>query len=187
MEKKICWYRVLKNISYILFPILLTILIILIFCLTYPLERKAIKNGVNYFETNTFAENYMMEIFSVLNYINTLERDKEYNYYYIHTEEVDNNSTVKEINYDTQYYENNVQWLVIDNDTKKAYTNLQYSIETSSIEKIQNIIMQNEKYWNYQEGNIETNVEKLSEENIEYIESGLRQDSLSVLENNRRN
>ena len=46
--------------------------------------------------------------------------------------------------------------------------------------------MQNEKYWNYQEGNIETSVEKLSEENIEYIESGLRQDSLSVIENNRR-
>lgn len=186
MEKKICWYRVLKNISYILFPILLTILIILIFCLTYPLERNAIKNGTNYFETNTFAENYAMEIFSVLNSINVLESNREYGYYYVHTEEVNNDSTVEEINYDTQYYENNVQWLVIDNDTKKAYTNLQYSIETSSIEKIQNIIMQNEKYWNYQEGNIETSVEKLSEENIEYIESGLRQDSLSVIENNRR-
>ena len=60
MNKKICWPRVLKNISYVLFPIFLTILVLLIVCLSYPLERHAIKEGLDYYETNTFAENYAL-------------------------------------------------------------------------------------------------------------------------------
>ena len=39
MKKKICVPRVLKNVSYVLFPIFITILCILIIGLTYPIEK----------------------------------------------------------------------------------------------------------------------------------------------------
>ena len=189
VNKKICWYRVLKNISYILEPILIALLIALIFCLTYPLERKSIKNGIDYFDTNTFAENYAIEIFSALNSINVLESNidnESYIDYNIYTEYIKNNSGVESINYYLEYYKNNIQWLVIDNDTKKAYTNLEYSIDTSTIEKIQDTIMQNEEYWNYQNGVIDTSIEKLGENNIEYIEGILKDDALENLDGYRR-
>ena len=79
MNKKICWPRVLKNISYVLFPIFLTILVLLIVCLSYPLERHAIKEGLDYYETNTFAENYALEIFSSLNAVTFLKDNSENN------------------------------------------------------------------------------------------------------------
>ena len=183
-ERKICWARVLKNISYVLFPIFFTILVLLIVCLSYPLERNAIKKGLSYFETNTFAEDYAMEIFSGISAINILKDDNQqniYTFYYVQTEQLENSNEANELNYYSEYKGNNVIWLIIDNKTKKAYTNLSYSIETSSIENIKNTIMQNQKHWNYHNGNIETTVSKLNNDNIEYIESGLRKESIEII------
>ena len=187
MNKKICWPRVLKNISYVLFPIFLTILVLLIVCLSYPLERHAIKEGLDYYETNTFAENYALEIFSSLNAVTFLKDNNDgdiFSYEYIQTEGLENDDEANELNYYYEYYGNNVIWLIIDNNTKKAYTNLEYSLETSSIQNIKDTIMQNQRYWNYENGIIETTVDKLNNDNIEYIESGLRQESFETIESN---
>ena len=187
MKKKICWPRVLKNISYVLFPIFLTILVLLIVCLSYPLERHAIKEGLDYYETNTFAENYALEIFSSLNAVTFLKDNSNedlFSYEYIQTEGLEDNDEANELNYYYEYYGNNVIWLIIDNNTKKAYTNLDYSLETSSLQNIKDTIMQNQRYWNYENGIIETTVDKLNNNNIEYIESGLRQESFETIESN---
>lgn len=187
MNKKICWPRVLKNISYVLFPIFLTILVLLIVCLSYPLERHAIKEGLDYYETNTFAENYALEIFSSLNAVTFLKDNNDgdiFSYEYIQTERLENDDEANELNYYYEYYGNNVIWLIIDNNTKKAYTNLEYSLETSSIQNIKDTIMQNQRYWNSENGIIETTVNKLNNDNIEYIESGLRQESFETIESN---
>ena len=187
MNKKICWPRVLKNISYVLFPIFLTILVLLIVCLSYPLERHAIKEGLDYYETNTFAENYALEIFSSLNAVTFLKDNSNedlFSYEYIQTEGLEDNDEANELNYYYEYYGNNVIWLIIDNNTKKAYTNLEYSLETSNLQNVKDTIMQNQRYWNYQDGVIETTVDKLNNDNIEYIESGLRQESFETIEGN---
>lgn len=170
MKKRICVPRVLKNISYVLFPIFITILCILILGLTYPVE----KNNQSYFATNRFAEEYAYEIFNAVDAINYLKNDKTsniYSYYYVDTEQLDNNSATTEINYYYEYNGNNVKWLIIDNNTKKAYTNLDYSIQTSNIENIKNTIMQNKTNWNYENEEISTTVNKLS--NSEYIKKGI--------------
>ena len=156
MEKKICMPRVLKNIAYVLFPIFATILVLLIFCLSYPLERESIKAGVDFYDTNTFAEDYANEIFGSLTTVDVLKDNYQtdaYSYYYSHTETVENNDEVKSINYYTDYYGSNVMWLVIDNDTKMAYTNFSYSLDTSTLENIKNKIMANSENWIYQNGN----------------------------------
>ena len=186
MEKKICIPRVLKNIAYVLFPIFATILVLLIFCLSYPLERESIKAGVDFYDTNTFAEDYANEIFGSLTTVDALKDNYQtdaYSYYYSHTETVENNDEVKSINYYTDYYGSNVMWLIIDNDTKMAYTNFSYSLDTSTLENIKNKIMANSENWKYQDGNIETTIDKLSNENIEYIDSTLNQEGIETIGN----
>ena len=186
VNKKICWARVLKNIAYVLFPILLIILVLLIICLSFPLERHAIKNGLAYYDTNTFAENYAIEIFNSLNAVAYFKDNTQgdiYSYEYIQTESIQNDDEVNELNYYYEYTGNNVVWLIIDKNTKKAYTNLEYSLGTSSLQNIKETIMQNQKYWNYENGIIDTSVSKLNNNNIEYIESGLKQESIETIEN----
>ena len=186
MEKKICIPRVLKNIAYVLFPIFATILVLLIFCLSYPLERESIKAGVDFYDTNTFAEDYAKEIFGSLTTVDVLKDNYQtdaYSYYYSHTETVENNDEVKSINYYTDYNGSNVVWLVLDNDTKIAYTNLNYSLDTSTIDNIKNKIMGNSQNWKYHDGSIQTTIEKLSNENIEYIDSTLNQEDIEMLGN----
>ena len=186
MEKrKICWARVFKNISYIIFPIILLVLLLLVFYLTYPLEKDAIKAKVDYYDTNTFAEKYAMNIFGSISSVGVLKDDKQsnsYNNYYVHTENIKGNDLVKEINYYSQYNTTNVIWLIIDNNTKIAYTNLEYSIDTSNIEAIITKIMKNKENWKYENGKIETTVSKLSEENIDYIDSGLNSENINGVE-----
>ena len=190
MERKICIPRILKNIAYILFPIFATILILLIFCLSYPLERESIKADIGFYDTNTFAEDYAYEIFGSLTTVDVLKQNLQidtYRYYYTHTETVENNDEVKNINYYSNYYGSNVLWLIIDNDTKEAYTNLEYSLDTSNLENIKKKIMSNQENWKYQNGNIETTIDKLSNENIEYIKSGLNQDKIDIIDNAEQN
>ena len=185
-KKKICWARVLKNISYIMFPILISILFLIVFSLSYPLEKEAIKAKKDYYETNTFAENYARKIFeslSTVTYLKQNENTNAHSYYYVQTETIENNETVKSINYYTDYIGSNVLWLIIDNDTKKAYTNLDYSIDTSTIENIISKIMKNNYNWKYENEEIQTTVAKLSNENIEYIDSGLTKNSLEMIGN----
>ena len=182
MEKKVCVPRVLKNTAYVLFPIFLTMLILLIFFLTYPLERKSVEERVNYFETTTFAEDYSREIFSAITAINNIKESngyESYGLYYIREENINGNNNIEKINYYSEYYKTNVVWLIIDNKTKTAYTNLDYSIDTSNIENIQNKIQENATYWTYEDGNIDTSVNKLSSEYIEYIENGFDVENLS--------
>ena len=182
MEKKVCVTRVLKNTAYVLFPIFLTMLILLIFFLTYPLERKSVEERVNYFETTTFAEDYSREIFSAITAINNIKESngyESYGLYYIREENINGNNNIEKINYYSEYYKTNVVWLIIDNKTKTAYTNLDYSIDTSNIENIQNKIQENATYWTYEDGNIDTSVNKLSSEYIEYIENGFDVENLS--------
>ena len=141
---------------------------------------------MEFYDTNTFAEDYANEIFGSLTTVDVLKDNYQtdaYSYYYSHTETVENNDEVKSINYYTDYYGSNVMWLIIDNDTKMAYTNFSYSLDTSTLENIKNKIMANSENWIYQNGNIETTIDKLSNENIEYINSGLDQDGIETIGN----
>ena len=190
MKKKFCVPRMLKNIAYVLFPVLLIILLLLVICLTYPLEKSAIKQGLNYFETNTFAEDYANEILSGLYAADNLKEDSfhsAYGYYINNVESIEGNGEIKEITYCSAYSESNVIWLIIDNKTKMAYTNLKYSLETSNLNGIKNKIAQNQKYWNYENNKINTNIKKLNNENISYINSSFDQNESEISDQDNKN
>lgn len=173
-KKKICWARVLKNISYVLFPFLVAGLIFIIFCMTYPLEREAIKAGKDYFETDRFASSYASEAYYAFYHVKDAEEEGiEHSYYYMQTENVTNDKNVKKINYFYDDRPSNILWLVINNEKKEAYTNLDYNMNSGTLEGIENQIKQNKIYWQIKNGKVETSVEKLKSENLKYLQSGL--------------
>ena len=130
-NSKICWPRVLKNIVYVVAPIILAILILMIVCLSYPMERETINNRENFLNTRVFAEQYATEIISAFSSVKNFQQD---NYstvrhdIYITEENVTGNDQVNKIYYFYDYYGSNVKWLIIDKENKEAFTNIDYAI-----------------------------------------------------------
>ena len=101
-NSKICWPRVLKNIVYVATPIIMTILIFMIICLSYPMEREAVNNRENFLNTKVFAEQYATEIISAFSSVKNFQEDDysmtSYNTY-VTEENVDENNQVNKIYY----------------------------------------------------------------------------------------
>ena len=177
-NNKICIPRVLKNISYVIAPIILAILIILIVCLANPIEREAINNNKNYYETTLFAEHYTTEIISAFSTVKNLQgfdyTSSRHNVY-ITEEPVEGNKQVKKIYYFSERYGNNIKWLIIDKKNKEAFTNIDYSIETSTLEDVQKQIIEKGQYWNYDNENVNTTINKLK--HVNYVDSRLKENS----------
>ena len=177
-NNKICIPRLLKNISYVIAPIILAILIILIVCLAYPIEREAINNNKNYYETTLFAERYTTEIISAFS---TVKNFQGFDYtssrhdVYITEEPVEGNKQVKKIYYFSERYGNNIKWLIIDKKNKEAFTNIDYSIESSTFEEVQKQIIERGQYWNYDNENVNTTINKLK--HVNYVDSRLKENS----------
>ena len=177
-NNKICWPRVLKNCAYVVAPIIVAILIFVIVCLSYPIEREAINKRESFFDTNTFAENYATEIISGFS---TVKNFQISNYslidfdYYVTEEQVEGNDQVEKIYYFSGYDENNVKWLIIDKQTKEAFTNFEYSLGSSTIEEIQEQINSKGMYWNYNDSKVDTSINKLR--NVNYVDSRLEENS----------
>ena len=177
-NNKICIPRLLKNISYVIAPIILAILIILIICLAYPIEREAINNNKNYYETTLFAERYTTEIISAFS---TVKNFQGFDYtssrhdVYITEEPVEGNKQIKKIYYFSERYGNNIKWLIIDKKNKEAFTNIDYSIESSTFEEVQKQIIEKGQYWNYDNENVNTTINKLK--HVNYVDSRLKENS----------
>ena len=177
-NSKICWPRVLKNIVYIIGPIILAILILMIVCLSYPMEREAINNRENFLNTRVFAEQYATEIISAFSSVKNFQLD-DYSTVrhdmYITEESVTGNDQVNKIYYFYDYYGSNVKWLIIDKETKEAFTNIDYAIGSTTLDEVKNQISSKEIYWNCDNSNIDTSINKLK--NVNYVDSRLEENS----------
>ena len=144
-------------------PIVSVILLFSVFYSVYLLENQDSLQKENFYETDTFRSNYMSNVYSS---INRTQKDTRYSSYLLGNEE------------DEQiYYENNsyptsdfIKYLIIDTETNIAYTNLEVASNTNSIEKIKEEIVNNgEVYWNYEQGEIGSNMDELKTINYSYI------------------
>ena len=72
------------------------------------------------------------------------------------------------VNYLTTYEYKNFKYLIIDNKNSVAYTNVEHTMFTDSIEEIKERLAKNSIYWNYENGNVNTSIEKLKLEEIRY-------------------
>lgn len=177
-KKRICWIRVLKNISYCIAPILVIFLILCIISVVYVYRTAEVRENIDYFSTDSFAEQYANSLYNQLTNIkyekeNSLnkeeQQEQDYDYYleyYLRTNDVEGKE--EKIAYRFNYARNNFIYLCIDKETGIAYTNVDSSLKNSTIIGIKNTISENDQKWYYENGKITTSIEPLEQEYIQY-------------------
>ena len=168
-----------KIIGYILIPIFILISIFSALSLYYRSENQQVQEANNFFETDNFMYMYSA---SIINNFSTnanslLVEDEDGDSYYSsnrygiyddYQENVQIGNKKGRVNYLTTYEYKNFKYLIIDNKNSVAYTNVEHTMFTDSIEEIKERLAKNSIYWNYEKGNVNTSIEKLKLEEIRY-------------------
>ena len=178
MKSKVCLPRILKNVSYVIAPIIVIMLLIIVVCVFSPIEREAIRERVSFAQTKEFAEQYAAEILSAFSTIKNYQAMEYYSPsydWYVAVENVKDNEQIEKIYYFDNYSENNVKWLIIDKKTKEAFTNIEYGIDSTTFEEVKNKVDTKNIFWNFNDSNVETSINKLK--NINYMDNRLEERS----------
>ena len=178
MKSKVCLPRILKNVSYVIAPIIVIMLLIIVVCVFSPIEREAIRERVSFAQTREFAEQYAAEILSAFSTIKNYQAMQYYSPsydWYVAVENVKDNEQIEKIYYFDNYSENNVKWLIIDKKTKEAFTNIEYGIDSTTFEEVKNKVDTKNIFWNFNDSNVETSINKLK--NINYMDNRLEERS----------
>lgn len=170
MEKVPNKYALLiRIICYILIPICMLAILQSTISILYFAEQKGNKVVNNYYETQQFLDLYKQSIY---NNVEACYKSSEPSGYEV---DISNLYEVTEANtqngniYYKTYLENkNFKFLIIDNKTNKAFTNLEQTTKTDTIEKLEKELSTYSYYWNYENGNVKTNINDLALENITY-------------------
>lgn len=168
-----------KIIGYILIPIFILISIFSALSLYYRSENQQVQEANNFFETDNFMYMYSASIINnfSINANSLLVKDEDGDSYYssnrygIYDDYQENVQIVNKkgrVNYLTTYEYKNFKYLIIDNKNSVAYTNVEHTMFTDSIEEIKERLAKNSIYWNYEKGNVNTSIEKLKLEEIRY-------------------
>ena len=160
---------IIRIVCYILIPICLLGIIQSVISLYYFEEEGQNTKVSNYYETQQFIDLYNTSIYNNVEACYNYTKDKGYEVYtqnpYAMTELDTENG---HIYYKTYLEDKNFKFLIIDNKTNKAITNINQTMKTDTIEKIKQELSTYLYYWNYENGNVNTNIDKLSLENIKY-------------------
>lgn len=168
-----------KIIGYILIPIFILISIFSALSLYYRRENQQVQEANNFFETGNFMYMYSASIINnfSINANSLLVKDEDGDSYYSsnrygiyddYQENVQIGNKKGRVNYLTTYEYKNFKYLIIDNKNSVAYTNVEHTMFTDSIEEIKERLAKNSIYWNYEKGNVNTSIEKLKLEEIRY-------------------
>lgn len=157
--------KLLKSLSYILFPIFVLITALSIFHFAF-LEEYGNTESTSFIETEMFANEYML--FITNNIKNCYNQKNNTNNMFIQIDD-DKGNTIfyLDVDYMYSYYNginNYIDYIIIDKETNYIYTNMKsenYSLEIENMKK-------SSKYWNYDNENIETNIDYINSNNIKY-------------------
>lgn len=158
---------VLKCICYILIPFMFLNILINTFSITYYDEYKEdIESGITYFQTKRFAENYFRKIYSKINNL-VIMRDYENEKTSMIITQVDN---YEEKDNGIEYESDSrriYEYLIIDEEGV-AHTNIAKTVNTDTVEGLKEYIKSKKYFWNFDNNEIDTNIEKMKYENIAY-------------------
>lgn len=163
-QKSICIPKILKNISYILAPIFLAILVVSVISVIFveKSERDLIYAN-SYYDTQSFKKDYLNSISRKYDLIN----GKKFKGGYTDTQTTDISGKNGTIYYNTSV-EGNFRYLIINKKEGLATTNVDHTMQTDTINEIKQTLRVNTKYWNYANKEIDTNFSSLTMENIKY-------------------
>ena len=176
-EKELLTNPLLKIISFLTLPIFLMVIVIDIIVIAYSIDNPEVRESTDFYDTDMFISSYMSEVTRIsMNVHDEIENGFVYDEYgYIIEENGENiNDSIPiyvqdgeyRIYYQSNYIKKKFIYLVVDTKNKIAYTNIQQTEQTNSINELkQNLISEN-RYWSITDNNIQTNIERLSKENI---------------------
>lgn len=163
--KSICWIRVFKNIAYFIIPIIITAIFTSIISVIYVQREGMSKDGNNYFETNDFAQNYLDGLNHIVYSIHSvLPSEGRENMDLYEQQGIQLNG--ENINVFYGNVKRNFLYLIIDKENNVAYTNVDYNVSHLTIDSVKDEILKNNLRWTYEEGKVDTTIEKLKDENI---------------------
>lgn len=154
----------LKELSYILIPIIVASLILSIIYISLSNEYGNSNNlRDSYFTSNNFSYEYISNIISNIRRIDKSYSDEDNNGIYNKIEDniyyTDNEYTYNDI---TTY----IKYIIINNETNEIFTNVQSTNYLEDAKTFSN----NKMYWIYEnEGEISTNIDILSKDRIKYF------------------
>lgn len=174
-ERSILKNQVLKTIAFLTLPIFAMIIIIDCIIIYYSVACPEIKENKDFYDTDMFIDSYMGEVerkgSSLKDEVEEGYFIDEYGYWIDPVEDSDRMPIYVQdgeykIYYQTNHTKKKFIYLLVNEETKIAYTNIQQTSKTNTIEKLKQEIISNNKYWSISNNQIQTNVERLSEENI---------------------
>lgn len=166
------WTRIAKDISYVLAPILIVILLASLMSVAAVFDSGKI-DGKDYYSSTCFSDQYFERISDELNKLIEIEKKSNtsvtvddmpsdfadyYNYYNIKTMNYQN----EPITLYSKQAEENFVYLIVDNKENRVYTNIDYSVSEVSIDSYIEEIKANIYNWSYENNNVETSVEKMN-------------------------
>lgn len=174
-ERSILKNQVLKTIAYLTLPIFAMIIIVDCIIIYYSVACPEIKENKDFYDTDMFIDSYMGEVerkgSSLKDEVEEGYFIDEYGYWIDPIEDSDRMPIYVQdgeykIYYQTNHTKKKFIYLLVNEETKIAYTNIQQTSKTNTIEKLKQEIISNNKYWSISNNQIQTNIERLSEENI---------------------
>lgn len=174
-ERSMLKNQVLKTIAFLTLPIFAMIIIVDCIIIYYAVACPEIKEKKDFYDTDMFINSYMGEVerkgLSLKDEVEGGYFIDEYGYWIDPLEDSDRTPIYVQdgeykIYYQTNHTKKKFIYLLVNEETKIAYTNIQQTSKTNTIEKLKQVIISNNKYWSISNNQIQTNVERLSEENI---------------------
>ena len=175
MDKQILKNQGLKLAAFITLPIFIMMIIMDCIIIYYSVAHPEIKENKDFYDTDMFIDSYMISVKSK----GMSLKDEIDNGYFIDeygsTFRLNDGSNLEpiyiqdgeyKVYYQTNHSKKKFIYLLINENTKIAYTNIQQTSKTNSLEKLKQEITTNKKYWSISNDSIETNIDRLSEENI---------------------
>ena len=174
-ERSIFKNQVLKTIAFLTLPIFAMIIIVDCIIIYYSVACPEIKENKDFYDTDMFIDSYMGEVerkgVSLKDEVEEGYFIDEYGYEIDPVEDIDRMPIYAQdgeykIYYQTNHTKKKFIYLLVNEEAKIAYTNIQQTSKTNTIEKLKQEIISNNKYWSISNNQIQTNIERLSEENI---------------------
>lgn len=174
-ERSILKNQVLKTIAFLTLPIFAMIIIVDCIIIYYSVACPEIKENKDFYDTDMFIDSYMGEVerkgVSLKDEVEEGYFIDEYGYEIDPVEDTDRMPIYVQdgeykIYYQTNHTKKKFIYLLVNEEAKIAYTNIQQTSKTNTIEKLKQEIISNNKYWSISNNQIQTSIERLSEENI---------------------
>ena len=174
-ERSIFKNQVLKTIAFLTLPIFAMRIIVDCIIIYYSVACPEIKENKDFYDTDMFIDSYMGEVerkgVSLKDEVEEGYFIDEYGYEIDPVEDIDRMPIYVQdgeykIYYQTNHTKKKFIYLLVNEEAKIAYTNIQQTSKTNTIEKLKQEIISNNKYWSISNNQIQTNIERLSEENI---------------------